>query len=115
MAYGFDIGAAVKSTVDKILQIDLPLVLCTDSKSLYDCLVQLGTTQEKRLMIDVMCLRQAYERRQVTEVKWIDGDTNPADALTKGKPCMALSQLIDMNQVELRAVSWVERTDLARV
>jgi len=43
-AYGFDIGAAIKSTVDKILQIDLPLVLCTDSKSLYDCLVQLGTT-----------------------------------------------------------------------
>ena len=104
IAYGFDIGAAVKSIIDKILQIDLPLVLCTNSKSLYDCLVRLGTTQEKRLMIDVMCLRQAYERRQVTKVKWIDGDTNPADALTKGKPCTALSQLIDTNQVELRAV-----------
>jgi len=115
MAHGFDIGAAIKSTVDKILQIDLPLVLCTDSKSLYDCLVRLGTTQEKRLMIDVMCLRQAYERRQVTEVKWIDGDTNPADAMTKGKPCTALSQLIDTNRVELQAVGWVERTDSARV
>ena len=58
----------------------------------------------KRLMIDVMCLRQAYERRQITEVKWINGDTNPADAMTKGKPCTALSQLIDTNQVKLRAV-----------
>jgi hypothetical protein len=66
-------------------------------------------------MIDVMCLRQAYERRQVTEVKWIDGDTNPADAMTKGKPCTALSQLIDTNRVELQAVGWVERTDSARV
>jgi hypothetical protein len=115
MAHGFDIGAAIKSTLDKILQINLPLILCTDSKSLYDCLVRLGTTQEKRLMVDVMCLRQAYERRQITEVKWIDGEANPADAMTKGKPCTALSQLIDTNRVELRAVGWVERTDPARV
>ena len=69
IAHGFDIGATIKSTIDKILQVNLLLILCTDSKSLYDCLVRLGTTQEKRLMIDVMCLRQAYERRQVTEVK----------------------------------------------
>jgi len=57
MAHGFDIGASVKTTLDKALEIDLPLVLCTDSKSLYGCLVKLGTTAEKRLMIDVMCLR----------------------------------------------------------
>jgi hypothetical protein len=34
MAYSFDIGAAIKSTLDKTLQINLPLILCTDSKSL---------------------------------------------------------------------------------
>jgi hypothetical protein len=110
MAHGFDIGVAIKATIDKILQINLPLVICTDSKSLYDCLVRLGITQEKRLMIDVMCLRQAYERRLITEVKWIDGEANPADAMTKGKPCPALTQLIDSNQIDLQAVGWVERT-----
>ncbi|OXV06895.1 hypothetical protein Egran_05338, partial [Elaphomyces granulatus] len=36
MAHGFDIGAAVKSTIERLLQIELPLVLCTDSRSLYD-------------------------------------------------------------------------------
>jgi hypothetical protein len=113
MVHGFNIGAAIKSTLDKILQVNLPLILCTDSKSLYNCLVWLGTMQEKRLMIDVMCLRQAYKQRQVTKVKWIDGDTNPADAMTKGKPCTALTQLIDTNRIELQAVGWVERTDLA--
>jgi hypothetical protein len=110
MAHGFDIGTAIKSTIDKILQIDIPLVLCTDSKSLYDCLVRLGTTQEKRLMIDVMCLRQAYERRQITEVKWIDGESNPADAMTKGKACAALTNLIDTNTIDLQAIGWVERS-----
>jgi hypothetical protein len=111
MAYGFDIGVAIKSTIDKILHINLPLVLCTDSKSLYDCLVRLNTTQEKRLIIDVMCLRQAYERRQITDIKWIDGDANPADAITKGKPCPALTRLIDTNQIDLHAIGWVKRTE----
>ena len=57
MAYGFDIRALAKTTIDKVLRIDLLLVLYTNSKLLYNCLVKLGTTQEKRLMIDIMCLR----------------------------------------------------------
>ena len=61
MAHGFDMSAVVKSIVNRALEIDLPLVVYIDSKSLYECLVKLGTTQEKRLIINVMCLRQAYE------------------------------------------------------
>ena len=33
-------------------------------------------------MVDLMCLRQAYERREITEVKQINGNDNPADAMT---------------------------------
>ena len=110
LAHGFDIGAAIKSTIQKILRIDqLPMVLYTDSKSLYDCLVKLGTTQEKRLMVDLMCLRQAYERREITEIKWISGGTNPADAMTKSKPCSALKTLVDTNKLDLQVTEWVER------
>ena len=109
-AHGFDTGIVIKTTLEKIINKPIPLILCTDSKSLYDCLVKLGSTQEKRLMIDLMCLRQSYERRQITEVKWISGDTNPADAMTKGKkPCQALTDLIDTNKVNLSITGWVER------
>jgi hypothetical protein len=110
MAHGFDMGAAVKSTIDLILNFDLPLVLCTDSKSLYDCLVKLGTTQAKRLMIDIMCLRQAYERREIAGVKWIKGDSNPADAMTKSKSNpSALKNLLDTSILQLDVGEWVER------
>jgi hypothetical protein len=31
----------------------------------------------KRLMIDLMCLRQAFEHKEINEVKWIDTTANP--------------------------------------
>ena len=89
--------------------ITVPMVLCIDSKSLYDCLVKLGTMQEKRLMVDLMCLRQSYERREITEIIWIKGPTNPADAMTKDKPCPALQRIIDSNKIEVDVDGWVER------
>jgi hypothetical protein len=102
IAHGFDIKASIKLTIDKVLRIDLPLILCTDSKSLYKCLIKLGTTQEKRLIIDVICLRQAYKRREIAQVKWIEGTTNPADSITKSKPSNALKLLLDTNKVQMK-------------
>jgi hypothetical protein len=101
MAHGFDIGVSIKGTIKKALKIDLPLVICTDSQSLYDYIVKLGTTQEKRLMIDVMYLREAYERRDIAEVRWIKGTTNPADSITEAKASNALKQLIDTNKLQI--------------
>ncbi|KAF1972351.1 hypothetical protein BU23DRAFT_580957 [Bimuria novae-zelandiae CBS 107.79] len=46
----------------------VPLVICTDSYSLYECLIKLGTTKEKRLIIDIIALRQSYERREIIEI-----------------------------------------------
>ena len=57
IVYGFDIGISIKATIKKILGITLLIVIYTDSRSLYDYLVKLGTTQEKRLIIDIMYLR----------------------------------------------------------
>jgi hypothetical protein len=42
--HGFNIGAIVKSIVNRALEIDLLLVVYIDSKSLYEYLIKLGTT-----------------------------------------------------------------------
>jgi hypothetical protein len=55
-----------------------------------------------------MYLHQAYERREITEVKWISSGNNPADAITKAKPCQALKTLIDTNKLNLEVTEWVE-------
>src|SRR6266702_7353834 len=103
MAYGFDTRAVIKATIEKILQLkQLLITFCTNSKSLYNCLVKLRTTQEKRLIVDLMCLRQSYKRREIAEIKWINGGSNPVDAITKSKPYQALKDLIDTNTVKLQ-------------
>jgi hypothetical protein len=69
MINDFDVEAIVKFIIDRMLHISLSLILLTDSKFLYDCLVKLDTISEKRLMIDLMCLRQSYERRKIAEIR----------------------------------------------
>ena len=56
MAHSFNIAAVIKLTINKMLFIIILLILYTDLKSLLNYLVRLGTTQEKRLMIDIMYL-----------------------------------------------------------
>ena len=113
MVSGFDYGYVLKETVRAIARrLDFPqppLVLCTDSYSLYECLVKMGTTIEKRLMIDIMGLRESYEGKEIDEVRWIQGDGNPADAMTKASPNRALEALVERNSVDIQIDGWVER------
>jgi hypothetical protein len=69
MAYGFNISAVIKATVKLQLNISLLFTLYTNSKLIYKCLIKLGTTQEKRLIINIICLRQLYKRRKIAKVK----------------------------------------------
>jgi hypothetical protein len=69
MIHDFDVDSVLKVTLTKMIGILISLILATDSKSLYDCLIRLSIIVEKRLMIDVMALRQCYERREIIEMK----------------------------------------------
>jgi hypothetical protein len=103
MVGGVDIAITINTTIKIITeQLGFPqtlIVVCTDSYSLYKCLVKLGSTQEKRLIIDIMALRQSYKQREITEIRWIDGKDNSADTITKSTPNKALEKLINTNQL----------------
>ena len=113
MVAGVDMAYALSTTLRRITRhLRLPptqTVVCTDSYSLYECLVKLGTTKEKRLMIDIMALRESYERKELHEVRWINGADNLADAFTKGSPNAALRSFIDTNSSTIRVEGWVAR------
>ena len=66
IANSIDISITINITINIILAklgiANIPLIVYTDSLSLYKCLVKLGTTKEKRLIIDIISIRQAYEK-----------------------------------------------------
>ncbi len=69
LAHDFDLDVVFKATLFAILDRFVFFILCIDFKSLYDCLVKLDMIQKKRFMINVMSLRQSYERRKITKIK----------------------------------------------
>jgi hypothetical protein len=85
----------------------IPVVVCTDLFSLYECMVRLGTTKEKRLMINIIAIRESYKRREISEIRWITGDSNPADAITKATPNSCLQALVSTNELLVRVKGWV--------
>ena len=60
-------------------------------------------------MIDIMALRQSYEKREIAEIRWINGEDNPADAMTKATPNKALELFINTNTLVVRIKGFVER------
>ena len=118
MTLGFDIAYTIKAAMDEIkaamdemMEKPLPLAVMTDSRSLYDAMVTLNSTTEKRLLIDLRVLRDSYEKREITEIMWIPSGDNPADALTKSTPnaAGAMRRLMDRNEVAIVPKGWVER------
>ena len=118
MVSGFDCAIALSTTLQRIVRTiglpQMPVVICTDSRSLYECLVKLGTTNEKRLMIDIMSLRESYEKREISEIRWINGKDNPADSCTKRTPNAALEKLISDNRLTIKVEASVDRLEPVR-
>jgi hypothetical protein len=106
MVRGVNIAIAIDTTItmitDQLELSKLPTIVCTDSYLLYKCLVKLGTTTERRLMIDIMALRQSYERRELMKIRWINGQDNPADTITKPNLNKALEKFITTNCLQVR-------------
>lgn len=110
MVHGFDVASTIRLTLNAMMDRVIPLNVYTDSRSLYDCLLRINQTTDKRLLIDLRMLRPSYESREITEVFWIPTAQNPADAFTKGCPTAALSSLPEKNSITLIPNAWVERS-----
>jgi hypothetical protein len=60
-------------------------------------------------MIDILALRQSYERKKIAEIRWIHNRDNPANALIKATANSSLKQLISTNKLVVRIKGYIER------
>lgn len=59
--HAFDCTGNLSKKLNNLFSYIASLILYTDSKSLLDSVVRLNATMEKRLLIDLIVLRQSYE------------------------------------------------------
>jgi hypothetical protein len=109
MGHGFNCACVLKHTLNNMLNAAILIIIYIDSFSLYECLVKLGTTNKKHLMINLMAIQQAYECREIVEIVWIKGNHNPANSMTKHNGNNALNHIIKSNRLHIEAEGWVER------
>jgi hypothetical protein len=73
MATGVNMAIAIGITINKITdRLGVPkasVVICTNSLLFYEYFVKFGTTKKKRLIIDIMALRQTYERQKMFDIR----------------------------------------------
>lgn len=109
-ANGLDFGLAVKHDLDNILNKNIPVRLFTDCKSLFDVITKNTVTTEKRLMVDIQAIREAYAKFDIHDVAWIKSEYNPADSLTKIKENQVLNRIMDEGIIEHPVSQWIIRS-----
>lgn len=65
---GYDAGYMIAHTLSELIGRKTDLTLYTDSRSLYELCISLALTTKRRLQIDLVVIRQAYERRDITDI-----------------------------------------------
>jgi hypothetical protein len=73
MAESVNMAVAIGITINRIVaKLGAPsvfIVVYTNFLFLYECFMKLGTIKEKRFMINIMAIRQAYERQKMRNIR----------------------------------------------
>ena len=108
-ANAFDVGFAIAHTFGNFLGRKLELRVFTDSRTLFDAIISFCAMTEKRLLIDIACLRQAYRGGELANLGWIRSEQNVADALTKDKVNSALHNVLRSHKLRITVQQWISQ------
>ncbi len=93
---GLESAELIAIQLKEILQRSLPLMSCTDCKSLHDAIRTTNTVEDKGLRIPMACIRQKYNRKEA-EFVWVPTHLQLADCLTKAGASSALLRDVLVN------------------
>lgn len=109
-ANAFDEAFIIKYDLERLYKQPVPLTMLTDSKQLFDVITRASHTTEKRLMIDIAAAREAYNRKEISNVGLVKSANNLADGLTKPGFCMSLDDVLRTSVDRHPVEQWIIRT-----
>jgi hypothetical protein len=109
LADAFDAAYSLKHDLQAMLGHEVPITIYTDSLSLFDVLTKATIPMEKRLMIDVLAIKDAYKNRELNTIGFIRTNDNPADVLTKIMAPDVLTKILSSAKLDFKVEQWIER------
>jgi hypothetical protein len=79
----FNAAYSLKQDLQTVLKRNVDKLMYADCVFLFDVITKSSTTAEKRLMIDPVVVREAYDRIEIAQLAFLRTNWNLADALTK--------------------------------
>lgn len=83
---GIEEAVYIKSMLQEVLgnaKTELPIVAYVDNKSVVEALYSTKMVGDRRLRIDIAAIKQSLARKEVAVVRWVPGDDQLANCLTK--------------------------------
>ena len=113
IAEAVDFGYAIRTAIEKIAGRALTFELNVDSRSLFETITTQHESKDFRLRQAVQSIRHAFERGEISTLRWIPGKKNPADALTKRNAATSplLNEMVSTGRLYLDYSSGVASTD----
>ncbi len=86
-----------------------PLILLTDSKSLFDVISNGTRTSEKRMMLEIAAAREGYRRKDISNIGFFRSSKNLADCLTKPMNQANLLSVLRSGKLSVEPDQWIIR------
>jgi hypothetical protein len=89
----------LKIIIDQRNLPEIPIVFYIDSKFLYEYIMKLRIIKEKYLIINIIAIEQAYEKKELFEICYINKKNNLIDTITKLLFNKAFEKFINTNEL----------------
>jgi hypothetical protein len=81
--YAFDNAVILRHDLSGMIGTDLPILMMTDSRALFDTITRARSITERRFMVDIAAAREAYKEQTISNIGLLRSEFSPAEALTK--------------------------------
>lgn len=95
---GYDYGISIRMLLRK-MEINVPLYIFTDSKSIFYTATDSKRLREQRLLNEIADIRPAYKDDEISNIAWIRSHQNVADNFTSLKGSSILTDILSFGKL----------------
>lgn len=106
---GFDQAFVLRRDIEQLLGKRIAITMLTDSQSLFDIITKSSYSTEKRILIDIACAKEAYRKKELSDIGLVGSKDNIADCLTKKTSGKDLLLVVTNGKLQMKVKQYVIR------